>query len=208
MTENEKMLNGSLYNPFDKELFDKRVKARNLSSEFNLTKEEENEKRFKILESLLGKMGENCEFHPSIRFDYGENTFIGDNCFFNYNSVFLDCGKITIGNNVFVGPNVSFLTPVHPMLSYQRNIQKDENGNLYNLEYASPISIEDNVWIGGSVTINGGVTIGHDSVIGSSSVVTKDIPSGVFAAGNPCRVIRKITENDKLWFLLICSFLI
>ena len=143
-------------------------------------------------------MGENVYINQNINFDYGYNTYIDDNSYFNFNCTFLDCAEIRIGKNVFVGPNVSFLTPVHPLLAKERNINIDENGNKYILEYCKPINVGDNVWIGGGAIVNPGVSIGNDTVIGSGSVVTKDIPSGVVAAGVPCRVIREITESDSI----------
>lgn len=99
---------------------------------------------------------------------------------------------------MFAGPGLALLTPVHPMLAGERNVRTDPEGRKYNLEYCRPITIGDNVWLGGRVTVNPGVTIGHDTVIGSGSVVTRDIPSGVFAAGNPCRVIRPLSKDDRM----------
>ena len=110
----------------------------------------------------------------------------------------MDCAEIRLGDNVFVGPNTSFLTPIHPLLARERNIRIAPDGHTYLLETCRPIMVESNVWLGGSVTVMPGVTIGHDTVIGAGSVVTKDIPSGVVAVGNPCRVLRKITEEDSL----------
>lgn len=136
--------------------------------------------------------------YPNVRLDYGCNTYIGSNCYFNFNCIFLDCAEIHVGDNVFVGPNVLFLTPIHPLLAEERNRRVDRDGHIHLFEYCKPIEIESNVWIGGGAIVNPGVTIGHDSVIGSGSVVTKDIPSGVIAAGVPCKVIRKVTEEDKM----------
>lgn len=198
MTEREKMVAGLLYDPSDIELENQRNIARQRSIDFNRTNENQKEERIEILKSLVGHLGENVEIYPNINFDYGCNTYIGTNCYFNFNCTILDCAEVRFGNNIFVGPNVSFLTPIHPLLSSERNIRVEENGRKYLLEYCKPINIEDNVWIGGDVTVNPGVTIGHDTVIGSGSVVTKDIPSGVIAAGNPCRVLREITEADRI----------
>lgn len=199
MTEREKMLNGKIYNTSDPELLKQREFARITAFKYNNTTEEQEQLRQQILKELLGSLGENVKISPLVQFDYGCNTYIGNNCYFNFNCTFLDCAEIHIGNNVFVGPNTSFLTPIHPMLAEQRNMKKDKNGIIYMEEYCKPIVIEDNVWFGGGVIVNPGVTIGHDSVIGSGSVVTKNIPSGVLAAGVPCKVIREITEEDRLF---------
>lgn len=198
MTEKEKMLAGMNYKTSDRELVELRNYARDMSAKFNKTTENETELRQTILQNLLGSMGKNVEVYPVVQFDYGSNTYIGDNCYFNFNCIFLDCAKIQIGNNVFVGPNTSFLTPVHPLLSRERNIRIDEDGESYTIESCKPITIGDNVWIGGNVTVTPGVKIGHDTVIGAGSVVTKDIPPNVVAAGVPCRVIREITEADSM----------
>ena len=198
MTEKEKMIAGLLFDAYDQELIEARNDARQLVIDFNRTNENEKDERHKILKKLLGSMGNNVLFEPTIRFDYGFNTSIGDHSFFNFNSVILDVAPVTIGNNVLVGPNVSILTPLHPMVAEERNFRKSSDGTLQLIEYARPITIGNNVWIAGDVTINAGVTIGDHVVIGSGSVVTKDIPSGVFAAGVPCQVIREITDADRL----------
>lgn len=198
MTEKEKMLSGKLYDTSDTELENLRDIARDASEKYNRTSESEKVGRRKILEELLGAFGAGSEIYPTVKFDYGCNTYIGDRCYINFNAVFLDCAEIRLGNDVFVGPNVSFLTPIHPLLARERNIRTAADGHFYMIESCKPITVEHNVWIGGSVTIMPGVTIGHDSVIGAGSVVTKDIPSGVIAVGNPCRVLREITEADRV----------
>ena len=154
--------------------------------------------RKSLLKEVLGKIGEGTEINPDIKLDYGCNIYIGDRCYINFNSVFLDCAEICLGNDVFVGPGVSFVTPIHPMISSERNARLKSDGSYYMLEYAQPINIGDNVWICSNVTILPGVSIGSNTVIGAGSVVTKDIPSNVLAVGNPCRVIRNITEQDKV----------
>lgn len=199
MTEKEKMIAGILYDAFDSDLIKDRKYARQLAIEYNRTNEDEKDKRQDILKKLLGSIGENVNLEPDIRFDYGYNTTIGSNCAFNFNNVFLDCAPIKIGDNVLVGPNVSFLTPVHPLVSDERNFSYEKDGSLHLIEYAKPITIGNNVWICGNVTINGGVNIGDDVVIASGSVVTRDIPSGVIAAGVPCKVIREITDEDRMF---------
>lgn len=200
MTEKEKMLSGKMYDASDFELTNQRTCARRAAERFNRTDETETAARKEILKQLLGSVGSGVEVYPNVRFDYGCNIYIGDNCYFNFNCVFLDCAEIRFGDNVFVGPNVSFLTPVHPLLSGERNRRVDGSGRVHLFEFCKPIQIGANVWIGGGVIVNPGVTIGHDAVIGSGSVVTKDIPAGVIAVGNPCKVLRKITENDKMEF--------
>ncbi len=199
MTEQEKMLKGMIYDPSDEELVRKRIKAHLLSKAFNDTPEDDEEKRSEILNQLIPHMGEGTALNSPIAFDYGIFTSFGTNCFANFNFTVLDCCPVTIGNDVFFGPNCSLYTPIHPLLAEERKIRRKADGTLYDLEYAAPITIEDGCWIAGGVTICGGVTIGKDSVIGAGSVVTRDIPSGVFAAGNPCRVIRDITENDSIY---------
>ncbi|MDD3193962.1 MAG: sugar O-acetyltransferase [Oscillospiraceae bacterium] len=198
MTEREKMLAGRLYDPSDRELACLREKAFRLVGQFNGLDKTENGPQRDILRQLLGGMGEHVTFRAAVRFDYGCNTYVGDNCYFNFNAVFLDCAEIRIGSNVMVGPGVSFFTALHPLLAEERNARTDGNGRRYNLEYARPITVEDSVWLGGGVIVNGGVTIGRGAVIGSGSVVTRDIPPGVVAAGVPCRVIRPITEADRM----------
>lgn len=204
MTEKEKMLAGIVYDTSDPELVRLRNIARDSSQAFNRTLESQTEERRRILEHLLGSFGEGTEIYPTVKFDYGCNTYIGKYCYINFNAVFLDCAEIHLGDNVFVGPNTSFLTPVHPLLSRERNIRIAPDGHTYMLLTCRPITVESNVWLGGNVTVMPGVTIGHDSVIGAGSVVTKNIPSGVVAAGNPCRVLREITEEDSL-FHAVCG---
>ncbi len=198
MREFDKMVRGELYNPADQELVTLRKRVRRLFREYNLSDEDDQELRISLLHSILGGHGKNYYSEPPIRFDYGINTTVGEDFFSNYNLVILDCAPVKIGKQCFIGPNVSLVTPVHPLLACDRNMRTAADGKTYDYEYARPIVIEDNVWLASGVIVCGGVTIGHDTVIGAGSVVTKDIPSGVLAAGNPCRVIRPITEKDKL----------
>lgn len=198
MTEKEKMLAGVLYDPADEELLALRQKAHALSKRYNDTLETQAEEREDILDQLLPNRGKNVYLQGPVQFDYGCFTSIGEHTYVNFNLTCLDCAPVRIGANVFMGPNVSILTPVHPMRWQERNIYRREDGVLTDRECARPITIEDNCWISGNVTICGGVTVGSGSVIGAGSVVTRDIPAGVFAAGNPCRVIREITEADRI----------
>ena len=199
MTEKEKMIAGKLYDASGEELTLMRRKAHKLSKDYNDTYEDEFEKRKEILKALIPNAGEDLYLQSPIQFDYGEFTEFGDRCYANFNLTVLDCAPVKIGNDVFFAPNCTLATPMHPFLFEERNMKRRENGDLYDLEYAKPITIEDNCWIASNVTICGGVTIGAGSIIGAGSVVTKDIPSGVLAAGNPCKVIRKITGQDSVY---------
>ena len=131
-------------------------------------------------------------------FDYGVFTSVGARTYANFNFTCLDCAPVTIGSDVFFGPNVSIYTAMHPLRWQERNLRRREDGSVYDLEYAKPVAIGDNCWIGGSVTICGGVTIGEGCVIGAGSVVTRDIPPNSLAAGVPCRVLRPITDEDRM----------
>ena len=191
MTDKEKMLNGKLYFAGGDELTKDREKARFLTYEYNLLSPVDYEKKKIILLKLFGSMGENVFIEQPIRCDYGYNIHIGNNFFCNFNLTVLDCAEVTFGDNVFIAPNVGIFAAGHPIDAELRNSM---------LEYGFPIKIGSNVWIGGNAVINPGVTIGDNVVIGSGSVVTKDIPSGVVAAGNPCRIIRKINDDDKKYY--------
>lgn len=191
MTEKELMLAGELYIASDKELEELRLEKFRFLDEFNATKYEEFEKRETLARQIFERVGKNPFFNKPFHCDYGCNISIGDNFFANFDCIMLDVNKITIGNNVFMAPRVCLYTAGHPIDAGIRNER---------LEYGKPITIGDDVWIGGSVVINPGVKIGSNVVIGSGSVVTKDIPDGVVACGNPCRVKRKITEEDKIFW--------
>jgi len=183
MTEKEKMLSGILYDSTVEELTQERLKAKNLCYEYNLLKPDELDKKKEILAKLLGKVGKNYLIEPNFYCDYGYNIEIGENFYSNHNLVILDCAKVIFGNNVFIGPNCGFYTAQHPTDPSERNKL---------LEYAKPINVGNNVWIGGNVVILAGVTIGDNVTIGAGSVVVKDIPSNSIAVGNPCKVIKKI----------------
>ena len=195
--EFDKMIRGELYDPSDKELVAMRTRARKLAREYNMSEEDEQEKRQRILHALFGA-AENIYCEPPLRFDYGCNTFVGDCFFSNFTLVILDCAPVRIGKQCFVGPNVTIATPVHPLLARDRIMRPSPDGGKFDYEYAKPVTIGDNVWLASNVVVCGGVTIGSDTVIGAGSVVTRDIPAGVLAAGNPCRVIRPLTEKDKM----------
>ena len=198
MTEKEKMLAGKIYDPNDKELAKLRSTAHILSQKYNATNELQAKKRERILQKLLPNSGEGTYLQGPIFFDYGLFTSFGKNCYANFHFTVLDCCPVTVGDNVFFGPNCSLMTPVHPFLPEERNLYEREDGVWTEREYAKPIVIESDCWIASNVTVCGGVTIGRGSVIGAGSVVTWDIPAGVIAVGNPCRVVRKITEADSI----------
>ena len=187
MTEKELMLNKNLYICKD-ELYELQMEKFRFLDEFNGTSYTDFKAREEMARAFFKHIGKNCTINKPFHFDYGFNITIGDNFYANYDCMLLDVNEIVIGNNVFLAPNVSIFTAGHP-------IDKDVRNE--GLEYGYPVSIGDDVWIGGGAIINPGVTIGSNVVIGSGSVVTKDIPSNVVAAGNPCRVIRPITEKDK-----------
>ena len=197
MTEKEKMLAGKIYDPSEPELVGLRQKAHRLCLEYNQLPETD-KKRDELMRELGVAGGENAYFQGPVQFDYGCFTTVGEGFYANFNFTCVDCCPVTIGDNVFVGPNVSLLTPVHPFRWQDRNPYKKPDGTVTDKEYDRPITIGDNCWIAGNVSVCGGVTIGEGSVIGAGSVVTRDIPPHSLAAGVPCRVIREITEADSL----------
>lgn len=197
MTEKEKMLAGKIYDPSEPELVGLRQKAHRLCLEYNQLPETD-KKRDELMRELGVAGGENAYFQGPVQFDYGCFTTVGEGFYANFNFTCVDCCPVTIGDNVFVGPNVSLLTPVHPFRWQDRNPYKKPDGTVTDKEYARPITIGDNCWIAGNVSVCGGVTVGEGSVIGAGSVVTRDIPPHSLAAGVPCRVIREITEADSL----------
>lgn len=183
-SEKEKMLAGELYDALDEELSRDRTLARKLIKALNDSDDEETERRHEILSKLIPKAGAGLWIQPPFFCDYGYNIALGEKVFFNFNCVVLDVMEVLIGSRTLFGPNVQIYTATHPM---------DHVARGSGLEYAKPISIGEDVWVGGSAVICPGVTIGDRTVIGAGSVVTKSIPADVFAAGNPCRVIKKLT---------------
>jgi maltose O-acetyltransferase len=180
-TEREKMLAGELYDPLDPELVAGRVRARDLCQALNGTREAEAEKRRRILRQLFGSGGDSVWMQPPFFCDYGANIQLGERVFFNFNCVVLDVCPVRIGDFTLFGPRVQILTPMHPFDAALRRKQ----------EFGKPITIGSDVWVGGGAIILPGVRIGSRAVIGAGSVVTRDVPDDVFAAGNPCRVIRE-----------------
>lgn len=190
-SEKEKMISGKPYKAFGDELLAERQYAKEMIFDFNSLRPNQIDERNEILKRLLGKTKDKYFIEPPFRCDYGYNIEIGENFYSNYNLIILDCAPVKIGDNVLIGPNVSIYTAGHPIHYEIRNQE---------YEYAFPVIIGDNVWIGGNVVINPGVSIGENSVIGSGSVVTKDIPNNVIAIGNPCKVLRVITDDDRHYY--------
>ncbi len=189
MTEREKAKAGYLYDAnYDEALINERTLCKDLCHEFNLCKPSETEKKAELLSQIIGNIKGRCEITAPFWCDYGYNITLGNNFYANHNLIILDGVSVTFGDNVFIAPNCCFSAAGHPIDASQRNA---------GLEIALPITVGDNVWIGASVTVLPGVTIGDNTVIGAGSVVNKDIPSNVVAVGNPCRVLRNITEADK-----------
>jgi maltose O-acetyltransferase len=184
LSEKDKMLAGQLYDPLDPELARARERARDLCQELNATREADTHTRRRILRELLGAGGESVWMQPPFYCDYGSNILLGERVFFNFNCVVLDVCRVTIGDFTLFGPAVQIYTATHPMNAELRRQQ----------EFGKPVEIGSDVWVGGGAIVCPGVKIGSRSVIGAGSVVTRDIPEGVFAAGNPCRVLRSITE--------------
>jgi maltose O-acetyltransferase len=182
-TEKEKMLAGELYDPLDQRLTEERLQTRLLIKELNDTREDQTEERARVLKKLIPNAGADLWLQPPFYCDYGYNIEAGDKVFFNFNCVVLDVTLVTIGSRTLFGPNVQIYTATHPLNHQER---------AAGLEYAKPIAIGEDVWVGGSAIICPGISIGDRSVIGAGSVVTKDIPADVFAAGNPCKVIRSL----------------
>ena len=182
--ERDKMLAGELYDPLDPELVRARDRARDLCQDLNATREGQQEERRRIVGKLFGAGGESVWLQPPFFCDYGSNILLGERVFFNFNCVVLDVCLVRIGEYTLFGPSVQISTAMHPMNAELRRGQ----------EFARPIEIGSDVWVGGGAIICPGVSIGSRSVIGAGSVVTRDVPEGVFAAGNPCRVVREITE--------------
>lgn len=198
MTEKQKMLAGKIYDPNDGELLALRRKAHRLNKLYNDTFEEDGERREELLGELLPAHGEGTYLQGPVYFDYGVFTRVGKNFYANFNLTVLDVCPVTIGDNVFVGPNVSILTPKHPLRPQDRNLHTGAKGYLTGKEYGAPIAIGNDCWIAGDVTILAGAKIGDGCVIGAGSVVAGEIPPRSLAYGNPCRVVRTITEADAL----------
>lgn len=189
-TEQTKMMSGELYFPSDEALSAQRLKARVLLYQLHQLPPSESKQRETLFKALFGR-SDTFSIQLPFQCDYGYNIEIGENFDANFNCTMLDCAKITIGKNVLFAPNVSLFTAAHPIDPEKRNT---------GIEYALPITIGDNVWIGGNTVVLPNVTIGNNVVIGAGSVVTKDIPDDCIAVGNPCRVLRPLNEKDKIYY--------
>ena len=189
MTEWEKMLAGIPCDDRDRQLEQRRLIAKKLFREYNRTTEEDMPKRKEIMQKLFRSVGENVFIEPNFICEFGSNITIGNNVFINFGCIIFDCGEVTIGDNTMFGPRAGLYTTNHAL---------DAEERVKNICISKPIHIGKRVWLGADVKIIQGVTIGDDTVVGAGSVVTRSIPSGVVAVGNPCKVIRKITEKDKL----------
>lgn len=188
MTEWERLQQGLIYNDFDEDLFERRVAAKKLFKAYNKTNDDEGELRNKILQQLFKQIGKNVWIEPDFKCEFGKNITIEDDVYINFGCIILDCAEVTIGSHTLFGPNIG-LYPVNHSTDAQERI----NGGCYG----KPIHIGKNAWLGGDVKVLAGVTIGDNTIIGTGSIVTKDIPSNVVAVGNPCKVIREITDKDK-----------
>ena len=188
MTEQEKRLAGKLYSPADPELTEARMRAKRLCYRLNTLAPDDFQGRDATIRELFGHAGKDAWVESNFRCDYGTQISVGDYFFANYDCIFLDIAPITIGNRVMFGPKVCVYTVNHPLTPEVRNT---------DLEYGRPVTIEDNVWIGGNTVILPGVTIGEGAVIAAGSIVNRDIPPRVIAGGNPCRVIRPLTGEDR-----------
>lgn len=198
MREEEKIFAGQLFSPGDPDLRAIKLRTHNLNTDYNATYEHETQKRAALLKDMLGSLGEGGFIQGPLFLHYGRHTFIGKRFFGNFNLTIQDDARVTIGNDCNFGPNVTIVTPVHPLVASERRAMLDEAGNVKHLCYAKPVSIGDDCWLGANVVVCPGVTIGSGCVIGAGSVVTRDIPDNSFAAGVPCRVIREITEADSM----------
>ena len=196
--EEERIFQGIVFCPGDPELVALKLRTHNLNVDYNNTYEDEYEKRAAILGEILGEMGEGTRIQGPIAFHYGKHTKLGRNFFGNFNLTIQDDGEVTIGDRCNFGPNVTIVTPIHPTVPEERNALLGPDGKPKRLCYAKPVHIGSDVWLGANVVVCPGVTIGDGCVIGAGAVVTRDIPPRTFAAGNPCRVIREITEQDSM----------
>ncbi|KMY52307.1 maltose acetyltransferase domain-containing protein [Peribacillus loiseleuriae] len=182
-TEKEKMLIGELYNAADNELHRERINARRLTRLYNQTLETEDSKRTELLKGLFGSTGDHVYIEPSFKCDYGYNIHVGENFYANFDCVILDVCEVRIGDNCFIAPGVHIYTAAHPLNPDER---------IAGPEFGKPVTIGNNVWIGGRAVINPGIRVGNNVVIASGAVVTKDVPDNVVVGGNPAKIIKQI----------------
>ena len=198
LSEDEKRQSGLLFCPGDPELVRQKRRAHGLSREFNALEEGETARRKELLRQLFASVGEGVLVTGPVYVHYGIHTSIGDHFFANFNLTIQDDARVTIGHNCNFGPNVTIVTPQHPLLPDERRQMADRDGKPVHLCYAQPVEIGDDCWFGANVVVCPGVRIGSGCVIGAGSVVTHDIPDRSVAAGNPCRVLRTLSEQDSL----------
>ncbi len=187
----ERMKDGRLYFCTDEEIANEQLKCLDLLYDYNQTRPTEQAKRRELLKVLLAEVGENCYIEPPLHANWGRNTHLGSNVYANFNLTLVDDTDVYIGNSVMIGPNVTIATAGHPI---------DPELRRKVAQFNIPVRIGNNVWIGAGAVILPGITIGDDSVIGAGSIVTKDIPAGVVAVGNPCRVLRPICDRDREFY--------
>lgn len=190
--------NGEMFFPNEKWRVERKMRTHMLNQKYNSLTEYQPEERKEVLKEILGELNENVGFQGPIRFHYGIHTKIGKNTFINFNFTCQDDTYVTIGENCDFGPNVTIVTPLHPMISAERKELLCPDGEKRRLCYARPVVIGNGCWLCANVTVLPGVTIGDNCVIGAGSMVTRSIPANSFAAGNPCRVIRTLTESDSM----------
>ena len=198
MRAEERIEKGILFCPGDPELKAIKLRSHNLSCEYNRTFEDETEKRAAILRDLFAEFGEGSFIQGPIYIHYGKHTHIGKRFFGNFNLTIQDDARVTIGDDCNFGPGCAIVTPVHPMLPGERRLVYYPDGRPVRMCYAKPVTIGSDCWFGANVVVCPGVTVGDGCVIGAGSVVTRDVPAGSFAAGNPCRVIRTLSEEDSM----------
>lgn len=198
MSEEAKIFAGVLFSPGDPELKAIKLRSHKLSAEYSRTNEDDVEVRQHLTKLILAEFGEGSFMQGPIFFHYGRHTKIGKRCFFNYNLTVQDDAPVSIGDDCNFGPNVTIVTPVHPLLPNERRVMYDQAGNPKHLCYAKPVNIGKDCWLGANVVVCPGVNIGDNCVIGAGSVVTRDIPANSLAAGVPCKVIREISDADSM----------
>jgi acetyltransferase-like isoleucine patch superfamily enzyme len=198
MTEEERIFAGELFAPETPELTEKKLRAHRLSQEYNSLFDGDVQARLEILSRLLGEIGRGTWMLGPIHFHYGCHTRIGRDCFMNFNFTVQDDARVTIGDRCQFGPNVTIVTPLHPMLPDERRSLICSDGKERLLCYAKPVTIGNDCWFGANVVVCPGVTIGDGCVLGAGCVVTRDIPAGSFAAGVPARVVRTLTQADSI----------
>lgn len=194
----DRMVSGKLYDSGSEDIVGRHMRGMSLCDKFNRIPVKRAKKKQRVLEKLIpSAKGKNLAVFAPFYCEYGENIHVGNGCFANYNCVFLDVSPITLGDQVWIGANVTLATPNHPLLSDERLVKEYPDG-IHDLEFSDPITIGDGCWVCSGVTVCGGVTIGKGSVIAAGSVVTKDIPEGCIAAGVPAKVIRSLDEGDRM----------